>query len=195
MGVAPPAMPAVKTANLPVKPLVSGMPAKASRNSAKALATSGERFPRPAHCDRCVASPVESRTRVTIAKAPIVLESIRFPETVVSMAIEPESSVERKKLAAALDMLRVKADESGYEHRTPAQVRVRTGSNTQLIASLRRGETDPALNPQTINAIFAGGLKKTVAGPSADAVVDQQRGPAGHSPPIEVAEHPFDPGA
>ena len=39
-------------------------------------------------------------------KAPIVLESIRFPETVVSMAIEPESSVERKKLAVALDMLR-----------------------------------------------------------------------------------------
>ncbi|MHB1034472.1 MAG: elongation factor G [Pirellulales bacterium] len=37
---------------------------------------------------------------------PIILESIAFPETVISMAIEPESSVERKKLADALDMLK-----------------------------------------------------------------------------------------
>lgn len=40
------------------------------------------------------------------AKQPILLESIQFPETVISMAIEPESSAERKKLADALDMLR-----------------------------------------------------------------------------------------
>lgn len=39
-------------------------------------------------------------------KAPILLESIVFPETVISMAIEPESSDERKKLAAVLDMMR-----------------------------------------------------------------------------------------
>ncbi len=40
------------------------------------------------------------------AKQPILLESIQFPETVISMAIEPESSAERKKLAEALDMLK-----------------------------------------------------------------------------------------
>ncbi len=40
------------------------------------------------------------------AKHPILLESIQFPETVISMAIEPESSAERKKLADALDMLK-----------------------------------------------------------------------------------------
>ena len=40
------------------------------------------------------------------AKEPILLESIAFPETVISMAIEPESSAERKKLADALDMLK-----------------------------------------------------------------------------------------
>ncbi len=40
------------------------------------------------------------------AKAPIVLESIQFPETVISMAIEPESTAERKKLEETLDMLR-----------------------------------------------------------------------------------------
>ena len=37
---------------------------------------------------------------------PIVLETIAFPETVISMAIEPESSIERKKLAEALEMLK-----------------------------------------------------------------------------------------
>ena len=37
---------------------------------------------------------------------PIILESITFPETVVSMAIEPETSLERKKLADVLDMMK-----------------------------------------------------------------------------------------
>jgi elongation factor G len=40
------------------------------------------------------------------AKQPILLESIVFPETVISMAIEPESTAERKKLADALEMLK-----------------------------------------------------------------------------------------
>jgi elongation factor G len=40
------------------------------------------------------------------AKQPILLETIQFPETVISMAIEPESSAERKKLAEALEMLK-----------------------------------------------------------------------------------------
>ena len=39
-------------------------------------------------------------------RAPIVLESIEFPETVISMAIEPESTADKKKLADALEMLR-----------------------------------------------------------------------------------------
>ena len=39
-------------------------------------------------------------------KEPILLESIKFPETVISMAIEPESSADRKKLADVLDMLK-----------------------------------------------------------------------------------------
>ncbi len=37
---------------------------------------------------------------------PILLESIAFPETVIAMAIEPESSTERKKLADVLDMMK-----------------------------------------------------------------------------------------
>ncbi len=39
-------------------------------------------------------------------KEPILLESITFPETVISMAIEPENSTERKKLADVLEMLK-----------------------------------------------------------------------------------------
>ncbi len=40
------------------------------------------------------------------AHDPIILESIQFPETVISMAIEPESSTERKKLADVLEMMK-----------------------------------------------------------------------------------------
>jgi elongation factor G len=40
------------------------------------------------------------------AHHPILLESITFPETVISMAIEPESSTERKKLGEVLDMMK-----------------------------------------------------------------------------------------
>ncbi len=36
---------------------------------------------------------------------PVLLESIAFPEPVISMAVEPESSAERKKLADALQLL------------------------------------------------------------------------------------------
>src|SRR5438094_9184742 len=39
-------------------------------------------------------------------REPIMLETIKFPETVISMAIEPESSTERKKLEGTLEMLR-----------------------------------------------------------------------------------------
>ena len=35
-----------------------------------------------------------------------MLESIEFPETVISMAIEPETSLERKKLSEALEMMK-----------------------------------------------------------------------------------------
>ena len=39
-------------------------------------------------------------------KSPIMLESISFPETVISMAIEPETSDEHKKLKAVLEMMK-----------------------------------------------------------------------------------------
>ncbi len=39
-------------------------------------------------------------------KAPILLESIEFPETVIEMAIEPETTADRKKLEEVLEMLK-----------------------------------------------------------------------------------------
>ena len=39
-------------------------------------------------------------------REPILLESIEFPETVISMAIEPESTADKKKLSDTLEMLR-----------------------------------------------------------------------------------------
>lgn len=40
------------------------------------------------------------------AAEPILLETIQFPETVISMAIEPETSLERKKLGEVLEMMK-----------------------------------------------------------------------------------------
>ncbi len=60
----------VKTAHLPTKPDVSGMPAIDSRKNANAPATSGDRLPRPVQAAMPVASPPASRTTVTSAKAP-----------------------------------------------------------------------------------------------------------------------------
>ena len=66
-------MAARKTANLPVKPAVRGMPASASRNRLMTAAVNGDRDASPAHWDRCDASPSPSRTRVRTAKTPIVV--------------------------------------------------------------------------------------------------------------------------
>lgn len=54
-----------------------------------------------------VIGPKEVVTGDTLCdpKHPILLESIAFPETVISMAIEPDSSADRKKLEDALKVL------------------------------------------------------------------------------------------
>jgi elongation factor G len=55
-----------------------------------------------------VIGPRDSFTGDTFCdtKAPILLENIEFPETVISMAIEPESTAERKKLGEMLEMMK-----------------------------------------------------------------------------------------
>lgn len=54
-----------------------------------------------------VIGPKEAATGDTLCdiRHPILLESITFPETVISMAVEPESSADRKKLEETLQKL------------------------------------------------------------------------------------------
>jgi len=54
-----------------------------------------------------IIGPRESSTGDTLCdpQSPVALESITFPETVISMAIEPESSADRKKLEDTLKRL------------------------------------------------------------------------------------------
>ncbi|QDU98686.1 elongation factor G [Lignipirellula cremea] len=56
----------------------------------------------------CLIGPRHSITGDTLCdpKHPIVLEAIEFPKTVISMAIEPENTAERKKLGEMLEMLK-----------------------------------------------------------------------------------------
>ena len=55
-----------------------------------------------------VIGPRDSVTGDTFcdARNPILLERIEFPETVISMAIEPDSTAERKKLGETLEMMK-----------------------------------------------------------------------------------------
>ena len=56
----------------------------------------------------CVIGPRFAVTGDTLCdgKAPILLENIEFPESVIEMAIEAESTSDRKKLAETLEMLK-----------------------------------------------------------------------------------------
>ncbi|MEM8681016.1 MAG: GTP-binding protein, partial [Planctomycetota bacterium] len=55
-----------------------------------------------------VIGPRDSITGDTLcdSKHPILLDSIEFPETVISMAIEPETAADRKKLGETLEMMK-----------------------------------------------------------------------------------------
>ncbi|HEY2881681.1 MAG TPA: GTP-binding protein, partial [Pirellulales bacterium] len=55
-----------------------------------------------------VIGPRQSITGDTLCdtKAPLLLETIQFPETVISAAVEPESTGDRKKLGEVLEMLK-----------------------------------------------------------------------------------------
>jgi elongation factor G len=62
-----------------------------------------------AHCGDIVAvvglKSVQTGDTLCENRGPVLLERIEFPETVISMAIEPQSSNDRDKLLNALDML------------------------------------------------------------------------------------------
>ena len=58
-------------------------------------------------------------------KSPILLEAIRFPDTVISIAIEPETTVERKKLTDTLDLLKRQDPTLHVAHEETGQTLVR----------------------------------------------------------------------
>lgn len=69
---------------------------------------SREKVDQVAAGDICgIIGPRDTATGDTLAdpQKPVVLEQIRFPETVISMAVEPESSADRKKLVETLERL------------------------------------------------------------------------------------------
>jgi elongation factor G len=76
-----------------------------------------------AHCGDIVAAVglKETQTGDTLTDThhPLLLERIEFPETVISMAIEPQSTADRDKLIAALDMI-ARCDPT-FEFRTDAE--------------------------------------------------------------------------
>ena len=82
-------------------------------------------------------------------RAPILLESIEFPETVISMAIEPESTADKKKLSESLEMLR-KQDPTFHgqrERRNRSDVdqrhgRVALGSDSASIGARLQAERE-----------------------------------------------------
>jgi elongation factor G len=61
------------------------------------------------HCGDIVAAvgmkSVQTGDTLCENRAPVLLERIEFPETVIAMAIEPQSTKDRDKLVGALDML------------------------------------------------------------------------------------------
>jgi elongation factor G len=58
-------------------------------------------------------------------KSPVVLEAIRFPETVISIAIEPETTVERKKLGETLELLKRQDPTLDVVHEETGQTLIR----------------------------------------------------------------------
>ena len=82
---------------------------KTCRSSGTSRPTAASRSQRSRRATSSASSACGIRspaTRSATPQHPIVLETIAFPETVISMAIEPESSTERKKLAEALEMMK-----------------------------------------------------------------------------------------
>jgi elongation factor G len=85
-------------------------------------------------------------------RAPIVLESIEFPETVISMAIEPESTADKKKLSEALEMLR-KQDPTftAHENEETGQTLISGMGELHLEVIQHRLERDFKLNVKVHN--------------------------------------------
>ncbi|MCA9234825.1 MAG: elongation factor G, partial [Planctomycetales bacterium] len=126
-------------------------------------------------------------------RAPILLESIEFPETVVSMAIEPESTADKKKLADALDMLR-KQDPTfaAQENEETGQTLISGMGELHLEVIQHRLERDFKLNVKVHNPRVS--YRETVAA-KAEATGECHRNINGvqHSASVRVRVEPWAP--
>ncbi len=125
-------------------------------------------------------------------REPIVLESIEFPETVISMAIEPESTADKKKLSDALAMLR-KQDPTfaASENEETGQTLISGMGELHLEVIQHRLERDFNLNVKVHNPRVS--YRETIAG-AAEATGECNRIINGvqHLAKVRLKVEPFD---
>ena len=125
-------------------------------------------------------------------RAPIVLESIEFPETVISMAIEPESTADKKKLSDALAMLR-KQDPTfaASENEETGQTLISGMGELHLEVIQHRLQRDFGLKVKVHNPRVS--YRETIAGP-AEAVGECNRLMNGvqHIADVKIHVEPYD---
>jgi len=127
-------------------------------------------------------------------REPILLESIEFPETVISMAIEPESTDDRKKLAETLAMLR-KQDPTFRAEENPetGQTLISGMGELHLEVIQHRLKRDFRLDVKVHNPRVS--YRETVARP-AEAVGECSRMIQGthHAAKVRIRVEPFEKG-
>ncbi|RMF77275.1 MAG: elongation factor G, partial [Planctomycetota bacterium] len=137
----------------------------------------------------------ESITGDTLCEThkPVLLERIEFPETVISMAIEPQNSGDRDKLAAALDML-ARSDPT-------FDVRINEETGQILIAGMgelhlevmcHRLERDLRV-PVRVGKPRVAYRETITAAAEAEGRFIRQMGGRGHYAVVKVRVEPFEP--
>ncbi|MEX0613904.1 MAG: elongation factor G, partial [Pirellulales bacterium] len=127
-------------------------------------------------------------------REPILLESIEFPETVISMAVEPESADDRKKLGDTLAMLR-KQDPTFRAEENPetGQTLISGMGELHLEVIQHRLQRDFRLNVKVHNPRVS--YRETIAR-SAEAIGECSRMIQGvhHAAKVRIRVEPFEKG-
>ncbi len=125
-------------------------------------------------------------------RAPILLESIEFPETVISMAIEPESTADKKKLSDSLEMLR-KQDPTftASENEETGQTLISGMGELHLEVIQHRLERDFKLNVKVHNprVSYRETIKNTV---EVDGECNRLINGMQHTAKVRLSVEPFD---
>ncbi|MEM8944323.1 MAG: elongation factor G [Planctomycetota bacterium] len=125
-------------------------------------------------------------------RAPILLESIEFPETVISMAIEPESTADKKKLSESLEMLR-KQDPTftASENEETGQTLISGMGELHLEVIQHRLERDFKLNVKVHNPRVS--YRETIKNPvEVEGECNRLINGVQHTAKVRLAVEPFD---